>query len=114
MHLNGQLTLGENTADNGGVRMAYMALEDTLKGTGAAATRRLHPRAALLPGLGAGLVRERDRAERQAARADRSALAGPLPRQRRRRQHAGVPAGLQLRAEAPDGARERLPGLVRF
>ena len=33
VHLNGQLTLGENTADNGGVRIALMALEDTLKGS---------------------------------------------------------------------------------
>jgi endothelin-converting enzyme/putative endopeptidase len=30
--LNGRLTLGENTADNGGVRIALMALMDTLKG----------------------------------------------------------------------------------
>jgi putative endopeptidase len=30
--LNGRLTLGENTADNGGLRIALMALEDTLKG----------------------------------------------------------------------------------
>jgi endothelin-converting enzyme/putative endopeptidase len=30
--LNGRLTLGENTADNGGVRVALMALDDTLKG----------------------------------------------------------------------------------
>jgi endothelin-converting enzyme/putative endopeptidase len=32
VHLNGRLTLGENTADNGGVRIALMALEDSLKG----------------------------------------------------------------------------------
>lgn len=32
VHLNGKLTLGENTADNGGVRIALMALMDTLKG----------------------------------------------------------------------------------
>jgi putative endopeptidase len=31
VHLNGRLTLGENTADNGGVRIALMALENTLK-----------------------------------------------------------------------------------
>jgi endothelin-converting enzyme/putative endopeptidase len=32
LHLNGRLTLGENTADNGGVRLATMALDELKKG----------------------------------------------------------------------------------
>jgi predicted metalloendopeptidase len=32
LKLNGRLTLGENTADNGGLRVALMALRETLKG----------------------------------------------------------------------------------
>ena len=36
VHLNGRLTLGENTADNGGVRLSYMALQSRLNGQPAA------------------------------------------------------------------------------
>ena len=55
-------------------------------------------------------VTERGRAP--AARADGSALAGPVPRQRHHLEHAGVPEGLLLQGGPADGAGERLPGVV--
>ena len=40
-NLNGHLTLGENTADNGGIRIAYQALMNTLKEQGKSTTAEI-------------------------------------------------------------------------
>jgi predicted metalloendopeptidase len=43
VNINGRLTLGENTADNGGVRIALMALQDTIAMRSASESPRAAP-----------------------------------------------------------------------
>ena len=116
LKLNGKLTLGENTADNGGARVALMALEQMIADGqgrhGGANHRRLHPAAALLPRLRARLVRKAASGILAHAGQRRSAFAGKIPRERRGAEHARIPEGIQLQSRPTHGARERLPGVV--
>lgn len=52
VNLNGKLTLGENTADNGGLRLAFMALMDSMKGKEPKAIDGFTPRQRLFLGWG--------------------------------------------------------------
>ena len=79
---------------------------------GAAQARRIHRRAALVPRLGADLVREPHRRIGQDARAGRSALARGVSRERRGLEHARVSEGVRLQGGPADGAQSGLPGLV--
>ena len=117
LKLNGKLTLGENTADNGGARIALMALEQMIadgqgepRGTN---HRRLHPAAAFLPGLRARLVRKTASGILAHAGQRRSSFAGKIPRERRSAEHARIPEGIQLQSRTAHGARRTPAGCGR-
>ena len=66
--LNGKLTLGENTADNGGVRLALMALQEKEKKAAYPLRDGFYRRTAPVPGLGADMVHQLYRAGPQSFR----------------------------------------------
>ncbi len=110
--VNGELTLGENIADVAGLATSHDAYLASLGGKPGRDDRRLHPRAALLPRLRAGLAQPLPRARAPAAAAHRRPLAGPAAlgdRAQPRRLVRGVRGEAGAGAlPAPGAARPRL------
>ena len=104
VHVDGKLTLGENTADNGGIRLSYEAFLTTPGAKAGKDFTRLHARPALLSQLRAGLVREPHRRVRQGGRQDRPALPRQVSCQRRCGEHACVPRGLRVQGRDANGS----------
>ena len=114
VHLNGRLTLGENTADNGGVRVAYMALQKALAGKPRTKIDGFTPEQRFFLGFANVWCQNVTEA------AARQLRARPTPHSPGQFRVIGTvsnmpefAAGLRLQGGPADGARERLPRLVR-
>ena len=102
LHVNGKLTLGENTADNGGLRIAHAAWLVAQKRAGIKPTMDDERRFFLSYGQ-TWCSNYADAALRLHG-ADQPAFADEVPGEWRRAKHAGVPAGLRLQGRGADGA----------
>ncbi len=107
--VNGKLTLGENTADNGGLLLAYMAYLDRAKNNGVDLTAKKDGYTApqrFYIGYAQNYC-ENSRPELiRTPGADGPALAGPLPREWRDCESAGICGGVRMQEGIADGSGE--------
>lgn len=106
VYANGALCLGENIADQGGLRVAYGAAQ-CARHLGRRADRRLHARTAFLPRLCNPLGAEHPRRGDRTPDQRRRALAGQVARERHAAQHSGVLRRLRHRRRSDVHARRR-------
>ena len=110
--LNGKLTLGENTADNGGLKLAYMALTDILGNTPVKPIDGYTPQQRFFLAYGQIWCQNvTDQEARKRALTDPHS-PGAVARQRRGAEFRGLPAGVWLQSRPAHGERERLPRVV--
>ena len=116
LKLNGRLTLGENTADNGGARIALMALEhmiaDDKTGKEGQKIDGYTPEQRFFLGFGRVGARRRRPEVRAYAGADRSAFAGKYRVDGVVQNMPEFQKAWRCKAGTADGGGERLPRLV--
>ncbi len=112
--LNGKLTLGENVADNGGLRLGVDGADGRPQDQARSAEADgFTPEQRFFVGWAQMWCENRTEEIARSARPDQPALARQLPHERRRLEHAGVPEGVQLPGHIEDGEAAGLPGVVK-
>jgi endothelin-converting enzyme/putative endopeptidase len=111
VHLNGKLTLGENTADNGGLKLAYIALMKSIAKTpvkprdGYTAAQRFF--------LAFGQIWCQNVTGQQASVGHcRSAFTRAMASQRRSSEFRRLPGSIRMQGRSADGSGARMQGVV--
>ena len=112
VHIKGKLTLGENTADNGGLRISHMALLDVLAANPEKTVDGFTPDQRFFLGYAQIWCENHDSGGRASAGAVERALGPAVPGQRRGVELGRFRQGLRLQAQCADGPQSRLPRLV--